>query len=118
MDLASFLREKVETTSYRQVEKATGVSRGSLENLIRRENKESPELPTLEKLAAAYDLPLWRVAEMAGHAMEVPIGHEVAMLLQEAKQNPELAELVEIARQLPAEKRAALVSYAQYLRDK
>jgi transcriptional regulator with XRE-family HTH domain len=118
MDLATFLEEKVQQSSYRQVEQLTGVSRGSLENIIRRRNTEPPELPTLEKLATAYDLPVWRIAEMAGHKLEVPTGHEAALLLQEGMQNPELAELIEIARQLTAEKRKALVSYAQYLRDR
>jgi transcriptional regulator with XRE-family HTH domain len=117
VDLADFLREKVEAASYRKVEAATGISRGSLENIIRRENKEPPELPTLEKIADTYGIPLVRVMEMAGFTSELPSGAELRLLQDEARANPELRTILEAARDLSEEQRRVLAAYARYLLD-
>lgn len=72
MDLADFLAQEVDRTSYRAVEAKTGISRGSLDNLIRRENKKLPEIETLKKVSKGYGLPLWKVVEMAGVELDLP----------------------------------------------
>lgn len=72
MDLAEFLAAEVDKTSYRIVECKTGISRGSLENLIKRQNKRLPEIETLQKIAENYNLYLWQVVEMAGVSLNLP----------------------------------------------
>lgn len=71
-DLADFLGRELKDSSYRDLEEKTKVSRGSLENIIGQQNKEFPKLETLEKIAKAYKLPLWRVIEMAGIELGLP----------------------------------------------
>lgn len=71
-DLAEFLGRELKDSSYRDLEEKTKVSRGSLENIIGQQNKEFPKLETLEKIAKAYSLPLWRVIEMAGIELGLP----------------------------------------------
>ena len=62
-DLADFLRREVERTSYRDVELKTKVSRGALENIIRKTNKDLPTIETLTRIAKAYDRKLWEVVQ-------------------------------------------------------
>lgn len=64
MDLAEFLDQEVKQTSYRDVEAKTGVSRGALENIIKRTNTEPPGLETLTRISVAYNRPLWEVVQM------------------------------------------------------
>lgn len=70
--LADFLRAEQERTSYRRLEEKTGVSRGALENLIKKDNKDLPELESLIKISTAYDIELYRVIEMAGVDLQLP----------------------------------------------
>lgn len=71
-DLADFLAEKLESSSYRDLEAKTGVSKGALENIIKRQITRLPELETLQRIAAAYEKPLWEVVQMAGADLELP----------------------------------------------
>lgn len=64
MDLATFLDREVKRTSYRDVEQRTGVSRGALENIINKTNKDLPTIETLTRIAQAYDRKLWEVVQM------------------------------------------------------
>lgn len=64
MDLAAFLEAEVKRTSYRDVESKTGVSRGALENLIKKTNTDFPTIETLARIATAYDRKLWEVVQM------------------------------------------------------
>lgn len=61
--LSEFLRREVERTSYREVETKTKVSRGALENIIRKTNKDLPTIETLTRIAQAYDRKLWEVVQ-------------------------------------------------------
>lgn len=72
MDLADFLASKLAASNYRDLERETGVSRGSLEAIIKREMKNLPEINTLGKIARAYGLPLWEVMRLAGVDLELP----------------------------------------------
>ena len=72
MDLADFLASKLAQSNYRDLEVATGVSRGSLEAIIKRETKSLPEIKTLGKIARAYHKPLWEIMRLAGVDLELP----------------------------------------------
>lgn len=96
MDLAEFLRAEVERTSYREVEGKTGVSRGSLENLIKRQNTDLPTIETLVRIANAYKRPLWEVVQMTVD-LELPQspterGQRMAAIVE---RQPALAGLVD-----------------------
>lgn len=64
--LVDFLKAEVDRTSYRDVQRKTGVSRGSLENYIKGSNKDFPKLETFLLIAKNYEIPVYRVLEMAG----------------------------------------------------
>src|SRR6187399_2672243 len=72
MDLAEFLTDKLQHTSYRAMAKRTGVSRGALEAIVNRQTGESPKIGTLTRIARAYGKPLWEVVEMAGAELDMP----------------------------------------------
>jgi transcriptional regulator with XRE-family HTH domain len=86
-ELADFLARELKQSSYRDLEIKTKVSRGALENIIGQQNTEFPKLETLEKLAEYYKLPLWRVIEMAGITLGLPVEADNA-----AKQLTSLAD--------------------------
>jgi|SRR5579859_2127537 len=73
-DLAAFLESERKRIGYRELVEKTGVSKGSLENLIQRTNIKLPELETLQRIAEAYKKPLWEVVEMAGVNLQLPHG--------------------------------------------
>ena len=72
MDLADFLAAKLAQSNYRDMEVLTGVSRGSLESLIKRQNAGLPEIETLTRIAHAYGKPLWEVMQLAGVNLQLP----------------------------------------------
>lgn len=72
MDLAEFLEEKLKHSSYRDLQKKTGVSRGALEAIVKRESTDFPKIGTLNRIAEAYGKPLWEVVEMAGADLDLP----------------------------------------------
>jgi hypothetical protein len=72
MDLADFLAVKLAQSNYRDMETLTGVSRGSLEALIKRQNTGLPEIETLTRIANAYNKPLWEVMQLAGVNLQLP----------------------------------------------
>lgn len=72
MDLADFLAEKLKQSGYRGLSEFTKVSRGSLENIIRRQNTELPKIETLTRIAIAYKMELWEVVQMAGVNLGLP----------------------------------------------
>lgn len=86
MDLADFLRAEVGRTSYRDVEEKTLVSRGAIENIIKRTNKDLPTIETLSRIAIAYNRPLWEVVQMVVD-LELPqsptdLGQRLAALVE------------------------------------
>jgi len=72
-DLAEFLTHELEQMSYRELEIKTGVSRGALEAIVKREGRKFPQLETLTRIARAYDKPLWEVVQMAGADLDLPM---------------------------------------------
>lgn len=63
--LAAFLEADRKRTSLRAMEARSRVPRTTLDTLIKRRNTRLPQYETLQKLAAAFRLALWKVAEMA-----------------------------------------------------
>jgi transcriptional regulator with XRE-family HTH domain len=72
MDLAEFLAVQLRTKSYRELETDLQVSRGSLEKIVRRQNKNLPRIETLERIALYYGKELWEVMQMAGVRLGLP----------------------------------------------
>lgn len=72
MDLADFLAAKLAQSNYRDLETLTGVSRGSLEAIIKRQNTGLPEIETLRRIAKGYKKPLWEIMGMAGVDLDLP----------------------------------------------
>lgn len=96
-DLADFLQREVDQTSYRAVEEKTGVSRGALEKIIKRQNNRLPELETLQKIATGFQTPLWRILEIAGMDLNLPVttSERRSRLLAFAEQMPEFSRLLD-----------------------
>ncbi len=65
-ELARFLEGEQKRRVYRDLEAMTGVPRPTLSKIINNQLKGLPELETLAKVATAFNMPLWRVVEMAG----------------------------------------------------
>jgi transcriptional regulator with XRE-family HTH domain len=116
-ELSDFLAREVGANGYRDVEAKTGVSRGSLENLVKQENTEFPKLETLEKLAIAYQLPLWRVIEMTGIDLGLSRGaDELAQRLTSlADRLPEIQPIVSSLLKLHPDDLRGVVAYLDTL---
>ena len=116
-DLADFLADKVRQSSYRAVAAHTGVSRGALENLVRRLNTEPPELPTLEKISKSYNLPLWKVMELAGYDLGLPNDANaiIARFVALADRYPNLRPLLNDLIDLPDDRQRQALAYMQTL---
>jgi transcriptional regulator with XRE-family HTH domain len=66
MNLVQLLSEELERSSLRDLEAKTGISHTALLRIVRGQLKSLPEIETLDKIAKAFSLPLWRIIEMAG----------------------------------------------------
>lgn len=87
MDLADYLQAEVDKVrSVRKVAAHIDVSKTTVQNIIKRKLKGMPELATLEKIAAAYELTLPAVVEMAGAMLGD--GDKFARLARELEQSP------------------------------
>lgn len=99
MDLADFLAEKLKKITYRELEDELKVSRGSLENIVKRKNTEFPKIETLTRISTYYDKPLWEVMLMANVNLGLPKDAEdrVKRLAQLIAQHPKLESALERA---------------------
>lgn len=111
------LNEELRTKSYRELEAATGVSRGALENMARAQNTDYPKLETLEKLATYWSLPLWRVIEMAGVklGLQRSIDETMQQLISVSKRLPEIEPIVHYLLKLYPEDLRGVVAYLEAL---
>lgn len=116
-ELSRKLLEELKTQSYRDLEAKTGVSRGSLEGIARDQLKEFPKLETLDKLAAYWKLPMWRVIEMAGIDLGLPlsIDETVQQLMSLAQRLPEIEPIVQYLLKLYPEDLRGVVAYLKAL---
>ncbi len=71
IDLSDFLKAAYDKPkmSYRKLAEYIGISKTTVEKIVKRRLKKMPELETLEKIAKAYDLTTPAVVEMAGAMM-------------------------------------------------
>lgn len=97
MDLAEFLESHQKNSSYRDMETKLGVSRGSIENIVKRKNSDFPKIETLSKIADAYGKELWEVMLMAGVNLGLPKNNDerAKRLAQLLKRQPSLDHLIE-----------------------
>ncbi len=66
-ELSTFIKAQMEQNkwTFRIADEQTGISKTALSNIINETQK--PEMDTLVKISHAFNLPLWRVVEMAGY---------------------------------------------------
>lgn len=97
MDLADFLASKLKDTSYRDLESKIGVSRGSIEKIVKRQNKRLPKIETLERIALYYGKELYEVMQMAGVQLGLPKNdsERAKRLALLVKRKPALEHLIE-----------------------
>lgn len=116
-ELSRKLSEELRTISYRDLESRTGVSRGSLENIVREQNVKFPELETLDKLATYFKLPMWRVIEMAGVDLGLTrsISDTIEQLNSLARRMPEIEPIVVYLLKLYPEDLRGVVAYLEAL---
>lgn len=71
IDLSDFLKTEYDKPkmSYRKLAEYIGISKTTVEKIIKRRLKKMPELETLEKIGTAYELTTPAVVEMAGAMM-------------------------------------------------
>ena len=121
-ELARKLADEVRASSYRDMQAKTGVSRGSLEKIIRAQPpgddgipNNIPEFATLEKLAAYWKLPLYRVVEMAGVDLGLPrsIDELSQQLISLATRLPEIEPIVQYLLKLYPEDLRGVVAYLE-----
>lgn len=124
-ELARKLNEELKTQSYRDLEGKTGVSRGAIEGIVREELKEYPKLETLDKLATYWQLPLWRVIQMAGIDLGYPqtIDELSTQLTGLAQRIPEIEPIVGYLLKLYPDDLRGVMAYLealdrQYARDR
>lgn len=116
-ELSDFLGQKLKDSNYRDLEAKTKVSRGSLENIVKQENTKFPELETLEKIAIAYKIPLWRVIEMAGIELGLSqrLGDTASRLTSLADRMPEIEPIVGYLLKLHPDDLRGVVAYLETL---
>lgn len=89
-ELGALLYEEVERTSYRRLGSRLGLSKKAIENIVKGNLTEPPELNTFIRIAEGFHLPLWKVLEMYGIKADIP-----------SSRSRQAAMLDELTRQLP-----------------
>ena len=97
MDLSEFLEMQLAQSSYRDLDAKIGVSRGSIEKIIKRQNKGLPRIETLERIAIYFGKELYEVMQMAGVQLGLPKNNDERSkrLAQLVKRKPALESLIE-----------------------
>lgn len=91
MDLAEYLQDEVDKErSIRKTAKRLGISKTTLENIIKRRTKTRLKVSTLENIAAGTGLTLVAVAEMAG--VIIGDGKKHARVARELERKPWIAK--------------------------
>lgn len=106
-DLATYLKREFAQRSWSQREAARrlDLSVSTLNDILNQPNKE-PARSTLRKIAEGLQVPLRRVFELAGVALEDAVADEMALYGLTDEQRAFL-------RSLPPEKKAALIEMAR-----
>jgi transcriptional regulator with XRE-family HTH domain len=112
--LADFLAEQLKFTSSRELAALTGVTHTTIQRMARAPLQNTPSIDTLQRLAKAFNLPMWHILEMAGVNLELPATFETdlqkVMSLAEKQ-----ASLGDIVRQLAATNPKDLAAIRQFL---
>lgn len=115
-ELGRFLERERQNSSYRTMEERIGVSRGALESLIKRDDY-IPEIKTFQAIADYYNLPLWKIMDMAGIDIGMPDDPQVrtAQLMDLARRRPELQPVLDQLLYLDSEDLRPLLAYLRAL---
>lgn len=116
MDLADYLQPRVAQTSLRKVAVAIGISKTTVENIVKRKLKTMPELQTLERIAdySGFSLPV--VVAMAGATMGD--GSQYARLARELEAHPWITERFDELTAMSKEEFQETMDYFAYRREK
>jgi transcriptional regulator with XRE-family HTH domain len=85
-ELSSFIKDEMarKNWTFRVAEEQIGISKTALSNIINENQK--PEMDTLVKISGAFNIPLWRVVEMAGYdlgfAKNKTVAERIASLIE------------------------------------
>src|SRR5579859_5746316 len=81
--------------SLREGAEQLGMNKGTLESILK--PNTTPRLETLQELARALRLPLWRVVQMAGVNLDLPMSADerAARLASLAKEMPQYQKIVD-----------------------
>jgi transcriptional regulator with XRE-family HTH domain len=95
--LADVLARELQTHSLRALEARTGVSHTAIARIAKGQLGGFPDIDTLQKLARALSLPLWRVLELAGVDLDLSTRnpHLVRQLESLITQSPRHREVFE-----------------------
>lgn len=111
MTLSEFFAQKRrDGETYYTIAEKTGLGHSTIENIEKGKLKDFPEIPTLQKIADAYELPLWRVVEMAAGvtSWNGDVDAEVNRLMIDA---PDLRPALAMLSQLPPDSQRACIAY-------
>jgi transcriptional regulator with XRE-family HTH domain len=113
MNLAQLLRRELQTTSLRDLHAKTGLAPRLLRSLARGRAQEPPDIQTLQRLAKAFQLPLWCVLEMAGVELEQTFTQSAFAfyVAEQIEEQPLLRQLYERLVNADDEELAALLAY-------
>lgn len=113
MNLAQLLRRELQTTSLHDLHTKTGIAPSLLRSLARGRAQQPPDIPTLQRLAKAFQLPLWCVLEMAGIELEQPFTQSAfaCYVAEQIEEQPLLRQLYERLITADDEELAALLAY-------
>jgi transcriptional regulator with XRE-family HTH domain len=116
-ELARYLQAEVDRTSLRDVAAKTDVSKTAIDNIIKGNMTELPKLETLDKFAAAYKMPLWKVIEMAGIdlGLSLSVSETIQRLGAVAERMPEFEPIVQYLLKLYPEDLRGVVAYLEAL---
>ena len=101
--------------SWRELARQTGLSRGPFDN-IKKNPSAIPDLSTLQELARVFEIPLWRVVDIASGGSSgmgdnaTPDADRATALVRSM---PELADLVLKAGDLPQDDRRGVFAYLE-----
>lgn len=109
--LAARLREEIDRKGIRDLAERTNLGVGTLSRLMNQ--KAAPDLETLVKLSNGLSEPLADVVEWAGYDLGLPADSDalLARLRAEAAHDPQLAEILDLLREVSDLDRRAVLTY-------
>lgn len=120
MTLTEFLQRELEKHKWTvtDLEVHTGVSRGALRNILAGDMQDPPKLETLQRIAQAFHIPLWRIVEMTGFESGVPTNTsngQMARIIAVSRAIPQLSEILEYLPDLTESEIEGALAYLEAL---